>query len=306
MGSTLILGGNGQLGTDLCREWRSVGAPFTVQFHADLDVRDEPAVTEVLETVRPEVVINTTAFHKVEACEDDPQKAFAVNAFAVRQLARACNRVSARLVHFSSDYVFPGDARSAYSENAPTRPVNAYGWSKAAGEYFLRRLCPDHLLIRTSGLFGTAGASGKGGNFVETMLRLGRERGVVSVVTDQTLSPTYTADLAIMVRRLIAGGATGTFHIVNQGCCSWYAFAQAIFEEAALSVQVQPITTSESLASVARPAYSVLATDRLEREGYGRLRPWREALAAYLADRETREPASRVPAIAALGGDLAS
>ena len=285
MGHTVILGANGQLGSDLCREWASADSAYTPLRHADIDVCDEEAVRRVLVSLQPKVVINTAAFHKVEACEEDPERAFAVNAFAVLQLARSCHALGIRLVHFSTDYVFSGDAARPYAESAAARPVNAYGWSKATGEYFLRRACPEHLLIRTSGLFGIKGASGKGGNFVETMLRLGQERGTVSVVTDQTLSPTYTRDLAIMVRRLIDDGATGTFHVTNSGASSWYEFAQAIFERAGLSVTVLPITTDQSGARVARPGYSVLGSDRLQREGYGRLRSWREAVTAYLSER---------------------
>ena len=168
-------------------------------------------------------------------------------------------------------------------------PLNVYGVSKAAGEFFVQSIAPKHTIIRTSGLYGLAGASGKGGNFVETMLRLGRERGTVSVVTDQMLSPTNTADLAWAITRLVENEAQGIFHVINSSSCSWYEFAQGIMELSGVDAEVRPTTTAEFGSAVPRPSYSVLENLRLAQIGIGPLRPWREALKAYLESKNEAE-----------------
>lgn len=282
MRPTLLIGANGQLGSDLRRELSLSNRPVVALTHADLEICDHSKVRHVLKFYDPDVVINTAAFHKVEACEEDPGRAFAVNTVAVRNLTLACNIVEARLVQLSTDYVFDGAAASPYREDAAVNPVNVYGASKAAGEFFVRNFGRRHLLIRTSGLYGVAGSSGKGGNFVQTMLRLGRERGVVSVVTDQTLSPTYTHDLAGMIRHLVDSNAQGLFHVTNSGSASWYEFSQAIFDFSAMDVEVRPVLTETQSSPVRRPKYSVLANVSLLESGFQPMRPWREALQSYL------------------------
>jgi dTDP-4-dehydrorhamnose reductase len=226
--------------------------------------------------------VNTAAFHKVEACETDPEQAFAVNCLAVRNLASVADRIGACLVHISTDYVFDGEADTPYPESAMPNPINTYGASKAAGEFFVRNFCRRHLLVRTSGLYGLSGSSGKGGNFVQTMLRIARERGEVSVVNDQTLSPTFTLDLARKIRLLIDDGAEGLFHVTNGGFCSWHEFARAIFALTGQSVETRAVSTSSMGATVKRPRFSALANNKLEDSGFGRLRPWGDALASYL------------------------
>lgn len=282
MRPAVLIGANGQLGSDLAREMSALQRPVVPWTRSDVDIRDHKRVEQLLQDVQPELIVNTAAFHKVEACETDPEQAFAVNCLAVRNLALNAERIGARLVHFSTDYVFDGRAQMAYPEDAASNPINAYGASKAAGEFFVRNLCSRHLLIRTSGLYGVAGSSGKGGNFVQTMLRLGRERGAVAVVNDQTLSPTFTADLAGTVVRLIDSGVNGVFHVTNAGWCSWFEFAQAIFALAGMTVKIDPVVTASTNPTVRRPTYSVLANHELGRLGFSSLRPWREALARYL------------------------
>ncbi len=287
MQPVVILGANGQLGSDLCRSFEDHGAVVALT-HNDIELRNHSQVDEVLSTLKPRAVINTAAFHKVELCEEDPEQAFAVNCHAVRNLALACDRLDVRLVHLSTDYVFGGDRQTPYPEDAPPAPLNVYGVSKAAGEYFVRSHCRRHLVVRVSGLFGLAGSSGKGGNFVETMLRLGRERGTVSVVTDQVLSPTYTHDLAKKIFELTSAEAQGVFHVTNSDSCSWFGFARAIFEFSGMAVDIQPASSGDMGSPVRRPAYSVLENRRLRDERRGVLRPWRDALAAYLDARVSR------------------
>jgi dTDP-4-dehydrorhamnose reductase len=202
----------------------------------------------------------------------------------VHDLAEATAASGARLVHVSTDYVFDGQARAPYPEDAATAPLNVYGRSKLAGEEHVRRIGSRHLIVRSSGLYGGAGSAAKGGNFVTTMLRLGREKGEVSVVTDQVLGPTYTADLASAIWQMVAGGAEGTYHVTNAGACSWFEFARAIFELSGLDVRMHAIDSATLGYKAARPPYSVLSNRRLERDGYAPMRPWRDALADYLSE----------------------
>jgi dTDP-4-dehydrorhamnose reductase len=281
----VLIGANGQLGSDLGEEYCSGGRRLIALTHADLDICDHDQVTRALEALDPAIIVNTAAFHKVETCEVEVAQAFAVNCFAVRNLALVADRLNSCLVHISSDYVFDGQQDVPYSEAAAPNPINVYGVSKAAGEFFVRNLCRRHLLIRTSGLFGHAGSSGKGGNFAETMLKRGRELGAVSVVEDQVFSPTYTADLARMIWRLVDLGATGLFHITNTGSCSWAEFARSIFGLSGVAADVRSVRTATTGTPVRRPHYSVLENRRLRAEGFGQLRPWREALRSYMAAR---------------------
>jgi len=274
MRTVLLVGASGQLGTDL-----RLSAPDAVNLvaftHGELDVLDLEQVKRVVAEVRPEVVVNAAAYVDVEGCETDRERAFAVNAYGVRNLVEA----GARIVQISTDYVFDGSARRPYVEEDRPDPINVYGESKLAGEVFAH----GHLIVRSSGLYGVAATRAKG-NFVRTMLRLGRERGEVSVVTDQVLTPTNTADLAPAVWRLVEGGAIGVYHATNAGECSWFEFAKAIFELSGMDVAVKPTDTATLNYKARRPAYSVLDSSKLERDGFGGLRPWREALTAHLRE----------------------
>jgi dTDP-4-dehydrorhamnose reductase len=241
-------------------------------------------VERTLADLRPDVVLNTAASHRVDEIERDPAPAFRVNAVAVHHLARACARHGARLVHFSTDYVFGGDRPGPYAESAPAAPLSAYGTSKLAGEYLVRQASERHVVVRSSGLYGVAGSSGKGGNFVETMLRLAREGRPIRVVDDQVLAPTYTVDLADAVGRLLAlDPPGGIYHLTNAGACSWLAFARRIFDLAGLAPDLGPTTSAEFGAPARRPANSVLLNTRAAALGLPPLRPWDDALRAYLA-----------------------
>jgi dTDP-4-dehydrorhamnose reductase len=229
-------------------------------------------------------VINTSAFHKVDVCEDEVAPSFAVNAGGAYMLARLAAELDFTLVHYSSDYVFTGDARVPYRETDVARPISVYGVSKLAGENLVRGYAPRHYVIRTTGLYGVAGASGKGGNFVETMIRLGKA-GPVRVVDDQVMTPTATADLAEATAALLARDGEvpyGLYHITSGGQCSWFHFAQTIFELAGMQVDLTPITTAESGSKARRPHFSVLDHGKWMAAGFAELRPWRAALGDYL------------------------
>jgi dTDP-4-dehydrorhamnose reductase len=278
-----VIGANGQLGTDLVKamsDWDLV--PLT---HSDLDICDFVYTRKVLQDTKPEIVINTAAFNRVDECEEEVSKAFWVNAFAVRNLAKICADLDCVFVHISTDYVFDGRKGSPYTEDDPPNPLSVYGSSKLAGESFARNFCPKHFVVRTCGLYGTAGSQAKGGNFVETMIRLAREGKPIRVVNDQVLTPTYTKDLAQKIKELLQTEAYGLYHITSSGQCSWYEFAGKIFELLGLKPDFGPTTSVEFSAKAKRPAYSVLAHSRLQQLGMDDLRPWLEVLQAYLIEK---------------------
>jgi dTDP-4-dehydrorhamnose reductase len=276
----LIIGGRGQLGTDLVdvmSDWTVI--PTT---RAELDVCDFAGTRGKIADIQPELVVNTSAFLRVDDCEEEAEQAFLVNAHAVRNLAHACAQQDCALVHFSTDYVFGGDRHVPYTERDLPAPLGVYGASKLAGEHFAQAYCPRHFVVRTCGLYGVAGSSGKGGNFVETMLRLAREGKPIRVVADQVLTPTYTRDLAMKVKELVHGRAYGLYHITNSSSCSWFEFAAKIFELAGFRADLAPTTTAAFAARAMRPAYSVLAHTRLLAAGLEDMRPWHAALEDYL------------------------
>jgi dTDP-4-dehydrorhamnose reductase len=278
----LLTGASGQLGTDLRRTLPAAAlVPLT---RADLDITDRNAVERVLAAHPPGWVINTAAYHRVDDIETkDARLAFAVNEVAVGHLGRACALHGARLLHLSTDYVFGGGPPGPYAEDAPPAPLSVYGRSKLAGERLVHAASPTHVVVRSSGLYGVAGSAGKGGNFVETMLRLAREGKDIRVVDDQVLAPTYTADLAEAIARLIAARpAGGIYHLTNAGACSWFEFARRIFELCRLAPDLAPTTSAEYNAPAPRPPYSVLANTRAAALGLPALRAWPEALEAYL------------------------
>jgi dTDP-4-dehydrorhamnose reductase len=283
----LIIGVNGQLGTDLHRALKDFEVvPLD---HADIEITDMTSVKKSLKKHRPDVVINTAAFVRVDDCEVEKDRAFLVNALGARNVAIAAQELGARLVHISTDYVFGGEEEphsTPYTEFDIPVPVNTYGRSKLAGEQFVRHLCLRHFIVRSSALFGVAGASGKGGNFVETMLRLAKERDELRVVEDQVLSPTYTKDLARKIAQLINTEYYGIFHITNKGACSWYDFTQEILRLAKLKTPVVPITSDQYPQKAKRPLYSVLDNYHLRLLGMDDLRPWQEALEDYMRSKE--------------------
>jgi dTDP-4-dehydrorhamnose reductase len=287
MRKVVLIGANGQLGHDLCGVIAGCSnrldlIPLT---HADIEITDRRSVEAMLDELKPQVVINTAAFHRVDDCEDQPGRTFAVNGEAVRGLAESCGARDILLVHMSTDYVFGGEdsRRVPYRETDAPFPINVYGVSKLAGEYFVRSLARRHVVVRTSGLYGTAGSSGKGGNFVELMVRLAREERPIRVVDDQRLSPTYTHDLAQKIVELIGSDGYGIYHVTSDGECSWYEFATAIFAACGLAPHVAAVPSAVFEARARRPAYSVLDKAALRHAGLAILRPWQDALADYLA-----------------------
>jgi dTDP-4-dehydrorhamnose reductase len=282
----LLTGAGGQLGTDIRKE--ATGIEILPLTHTELDITNGAAVLKACRDFHPDVIINTAAYIRVDDCETNTDQAYAVNALGAGNVAMAAREVGAKLVHISTDYVFGGGESSdghPLTEFDTPVPVNVYGASKLAGEDDVRKLCRRYFIVRSSGLFGTAGNSGKGGNFVETMLRLAGEREELRVVDDQIFSPTYTRDQAIKVLQLAETDKFGIYHITNSGACSWYGFTQEILKLAGLDVKVSPITSEQYQLTARRPAYSVLDNYQLHYVGMEAMRPWQEALAAYMKER---------------------
>lgn len=281
-----VIGANGQLGTDLCRVFRLRGSTVFPLLHKDLEVRRESEVRSALRELAPHVVINTAAFHNVELCERNPEESFSINAIAPRTLAMVCREMDAVLVHFSTDYVFGSENRTPYTEVDLPHPLNVYGASKLAGEAIVALTWSKHFVVRTCGLYGLAGSSGKGGNFVETMLRKSREGSPIRVVDDQVLSPTFTSDLAEAVHNLVCTTAYGLFHISAEGQCSWYEFAKAIFEFEGINPELKAVSSGEFASPVTRPAYSVLCKQKLRQLGI-HMPAWKDGLSKYLSARRS-------------------
>jgi dTDP-4-dehydrorhamnose reductase len=276
----VLLGANGQLGTDLTAV---LGHHDTVRFtRVDCDVTDTVRMAELLAGERPEVIVNTTAFHQVDLCETRATEAFRGNAVVPFELSLVSNRLGAKLVHFSTDFVLRGDGAAPLPENAVPDPRSVYARSKLAGELVVRDVAARHLVVRTCGLFGVAGGSGKGGNFVETMLRKAQAGEPIRVVDDQIVTPTWTGDLARQVRLMIEAGVEGLVHASAEGQCSWFEFASEIFEQAGIAADLSPTTSQEFQSPATRPRYSVLENARLKELGLNSMKPWKEALAGYL------------------------
>lgn len=281
----VVIGAQGQLGSDLVARLGDDAVPLG---HADVEIADQAGVTATLDSARPDIVINCAAYNLVDRAEDEPDRALAVNALGPRNLAQWCGQHDRMLVHVSSDYVFGLEKRRTepYGETDTPGPLSVYGLSKLAGECFVRSLCPRHIVVRSCGLYGRAATRSKG-NFVETMLRLGRERGEVRVVNDQRCTPTFTADLAEALIGLVQTSAYGLYHATNAGSTTWHEFACEIFRAAGLNVTVRPISSTEFGARAQRPEYSVLNCERLVATTGRRMRPWQDALADYLRPRQT-------------------
>jgi dTDP-4-dehydrorhamnose reductase len=276
----LLIGADGQLGSDL----RVLLADDRIVplFYPAFDITCPDDIRGVLAAAHPDLVINTAAFHRVDECEDRVEEAFRVNAFAVRDLALACQEAGAALVHFSTDYVFDGRKNGPYVEEDAPGPLNAYAASKLAGEYFVRAACERHFIVRTSGLFGLAGPKDKGRNFIDTMLELADQGRLIRVVNDQRVTPTSTEELAARVNDLIRTTGYGLFHLTNEGSCTWYELARAVFDLTGTRADLRPVDTASFGAKARRPAYSVLENKRAREAGLAEFSPWTVALKTYL------------------------
>jgi dTDP-4-dehydrorhamnose reductase len=290
----VLIGANGQLGTDMKRVFQDAGDTVFPYVHAQLDVCSEARIAEVLAETKPDLVLNTAAYHRVEECEKKSELAFQVNGTAAMNLAIACQKAGATLVHFSTDYVFGGyDRNTPYEETDRPAPLNVYGASKVLGEYLIPDYTDRYFVLRVCGLYGVAGSSGKGGNFVETMLKKGLAGDAIRVVDDQVLTPTYTADLAEAVRKLVLTRKFGLYHLSSEGECSWYEFTRHIFASAGIEAKLSPVKSTEFASPVKRPSYSVLSKAKVRALGVS-LPSWKDALPRYLKQRAEKSSGAHV------------
>lgn len=275
-----IIGADGQLGSDLMKTLQD--SELLPLYYPDFDVTKPQRAKDILHQIQPEILINTSAYHRVDECEDHPRQSFQVNSTAVRDLALICRELDMTLVHFSTDYVFDGKKGRPYVEEDIPNPLSVYANSKLAGEYFVRNSLEKYFLIRTCGLYGVAGCWGKGTNFVDIMVSLEKKGQPLRVVDDQWITPTSTAELASRIGELIHTPHYGLYHLTNEGQCTWYEFAQAIFAMLGKEPQLVPVDTKTYAAKAARPPYSVLENKRAKEVGLTEFSPWPKALKDYL------------------------
>ncbi|MGL5078687.1 MAG: dTDP-4-dehydrorhamnose reductase [Waterburya sp.] len=286
----LLTGITGQVGQELQQTLTSLGEVISVS-RQDLDLSQPAQITAKIAEIKPNVIVNAAAYTAVDKSETETELAMAINATAPKAIAQAAQDIGATLLHISTDYVFNGKHYTPYLETDQTDPLGVYGKSKLLGEIGVRENCDSHIILRTAWVYGSRGH----GNFVKTMLKLGKDREELKVVADQIGSPTWSYDIAVAITQLLDksfqdANIQGTYHFTNSGVASWYDFAIAIFEEAKelgfpLKIaRVLPITTAEYPTPTQRPAYSVLSKVKIT-ETLGVYPPhWRESLRKMLAE----------------------
>ncbi|NYB52453.1 MAG: dTDP-4-dehydrorhamnose reductase [Methanobacteriaceae archaeon] len=272
----MIIGAEGMLGHDLEAIFKIDHEVATTNIQT-LDITDIDKTINTVKDLNPDVVVHAAAFTDVDGSESKPELAYQVNALGTRNVVVACQESGSALVYISTDYVFDGTKDTPYREYDQTNPLGIYAKSKHQGELYIRDLLNKFFIVRTSWLYGYHGP-----NFVTTMLKLAEEMDNISVVSDQIGSPTYTVDLAEAIKMLITKPAYGIYHITNSEHCSWYEYAQLIFENAGVEVQLNPVTTEEFGSPAPRPKYSVLENYNWKMEGFPELRSYKEALLDYM------------------------
>lgn len=273
----LVTGVKGQLGYDVVREGESRGLEMFGTDVDNMDITDAGQVKQVIEDYKPDAVIHCAAYTAVDAAEDNRELCRKINVDGTRNIAEVCKAMDIPMMYFSTDYIFNGRGENFWKEDDEKQPLNVYGQTKYEGELAVQELIQKYFILRISWVFGV-----NGNNFIKTMLRLGKERGAVGVVSDQIGSPTYTYDLAKLVIDMIQTDKYGVYHVTNDGLCSWYEFACEIFKQAGLDVKVTPLTTAEYPAKAARPFNSRMSKDKLVNAGFEMLPEWQDALKRYL------------------------
>jgi dTDP-4-dehydrorhamnose reductase len=276
----LITGAEGMLGRDVVVAARAVGHEVAAYGRGALDVTDPASVEARVAEARPDAIVNCAGFADVDGAEAREDEALAVNGAGAGNVARAAAAAGAAIVHVSTDYVFDGDAGRPYVESDTTAPVSAYGRTKLAGEREVAAATAEHVIVRTAWLFGLHGR-----NFVDTMLRVARDRGEATVVDDQTGSPTYTGHLAQALVALAEQDVWGLHHVAGSGSCTWYELAAATFQRAGVDCRLERGRSADLNRAAPRPAWSVLETERRDSVV---LPPWEQGLDAYLAARAAR------------------
>ena len=275
-----IIGSEGQLGYDLMNVFGSSALGFDIK---DLDIRKFNRCQKLLKDL--DLVVNCAAYVKVDDCESNWQEALGVNALGARNVALACKQINAKLMYISTDFVFDGEKKDCYQEEDVPNPINVYGASKYLGEIFVKNCLSQHYIVRTSSLYGTRGAKGKGENFIDTITKSGKQGKCLEVVDDIYMSPTYTKDLAGMVGEIVENDLPfGIYHISNKGSCSWFEFAKNILKVSGINRQIKPIKSKDFAGRARRPKSTVLANTKIESLGF-KMRTWEKALEEFIGER---------------------
>ena len=286
--NTVLIGKRGQLGAELERILSQKGGKVYAFDHQELDITDYQHTNDVLTRIRPDILINTSAYHVLSECETHPEQAFSVNAFSLKNLAVTCGKQKIKFVTYSTDYVFDGTKGTPYTEEDCPNPLQLYGLSKLAGEIICLNYNPDSIVIRTCGVYGGAqGSRAKKGNIVLTILQDAQQKNHLEVSSEQVVSPTYAGDLAeCTVALLKSNSARGVYHLVNEGICSWYEFAKEIITRENLTIRIKPINRKGEYAGIKRPLFSALANTRAKSIGVS-MPSWQDALKRYLTSINT-------------------
>ncbi|MBQ2100017.1 MAG: dTDP-4-dehydrorhamnose reductase [Lachnospiraceae bacterium] len=274
-----VTGVRGQLGYDVVRELEKRGMEAIGVDIQEMDITDAQSVDEVITKANPDAVIHCAAYTAVDAAEDNEEICRKVNVDGPRNIARVCKKLDIKMIQISTDYVFNGQGDRPWEPEDPVGPMTVYGQTKYEGEQAVREILEKYFIVRIAWAFGVNGK-----NFVKTMLRLSETHDTLSVVSDQYGSPTYTYDLARLLVDMIQTEKYGIYHATNEGFCSWYEFAKAIFEKAGKNVTVKPVTTAEYGAKAFRPANSRMSKEKLTANGFERLPAWEDALDRYLKE----------------------
>jgi dTDP-4-dehydrorhamnose reductase len=277
----VVIGANGQLGTDLM-DVLSAKHDVIALNHADIEITDIDSVRNSLSTIKPDIVLNTAAYHIVPEAEKFPEKAFQINGIGALNLAKVCQQQDIRLVHYSTDYVFDGEKQKPYTEDDRPNPLSVYANTKLSGEYFALNYCDKSYVIRVSGIYGKVPCRAKGGNFITTMIKLANEKPEVRVVNDEILTPTPTYHIAKNTAALLKTDAFGLYHMSCEGEVSWYEFAKVIWETLQLKTPLYPASVKDFPLVVKRPFYSVLENKNLNKLGINEMPEWKEALIQFL------------------------
>ncbi len=280
-----VIGSNGQLGSDITEVLKKNHYDIFPLEHKDIDISDIDSVNSVLKEIKPEIIINTAAFHNVPLCEKEKEKAFKVNAEGAENLSKISNDLKSVLLHFSTDYVFDGKKHKPYIETDPPNPLNIYAKSKLEGERRIKKISEKYYILRVAGLYGKYPSRVKGYNFVSLMLKLAKERDKIKVVDDEWTTPTYTKEIAIEVLEIIKSMPDyGLYHATAEGECSWYEFAKAIFDLANVKTNLMKAAPGEFSSEVERPKYSVLENQNLKKAGINIFKHWKDGLKEYLEE----------------------
>lgn len=278
-----LIGKNGQLGAEINEQSKEQGYKIRAFGREELDITDFKNVKSQVEAFGPEFVINTSAFHVVSQCEDEPEQAFLVNSISLKPIAEFCEEKNIRFVTYSTDYVFDGLKGTPYKEEDKQNPLQIYGLSKLAGEYIVLNYSPKSIIIRTCGVYGGLhGSRSKNGNFALNILEQAKREKTIEVASEQIVNPTYTVDLAKTTLDLLANkDISGIYHLTNEGYCSWAQFASEIIKDKNLSTKIIPVDKKGMAGSLKRPFFSALKNTRAAKLGI-KLPPWQDGLERYL------------------------